>query len=156
MLLCYVWHSPVSMLSSYPLPQRSKAVLLSACKLLAWSSFPSLQVSHLFRFWLNLLDLIRHPEGLERTGFRLSPEWRFLLKMAIYKQTLTNLINSHRHSGTKDFFLSCCFYIFVPKYNITNTNKWIYIWAFCDVRKLSTHVDFPKGWKIFISSRISI
>jgi len=33
-------------------------------------------------------DSIRHPEGLERTGFRLSPERRLSLNQAIYGQTL--------------------------------------------------------------------
>ena len=33
-------------------------------------------------------DLIRHPEGFEKTGFRLSPERRLSLSRAIYGQTL--------------------------------------------------------------------
>jgi len=33
-------------------------------------------------------DLIRHPEGFEKTGFRLSPERRLSLSRAIYEQTL--------------------------------------------------------------------
>ena len=33
-------------------------------------------------------DLIRHPEGFEKTGFRLSPERRLSLNQAIYGQTL--------------------------------------------------------------------
>jgi hypothetical protein len=33
-------------------------------------------------------DLIRHPEGLEKTGFRLSPERRLSLNQAINGQTL--------------------------------------------------------------------
>jgi hypothetical protein len=36
-------------------------------------------------------DLIRHPEGLEKTGFRLSPERRLSLNQAIYGQTLNNI-----------------------------------------------------------------
>jgi len=37
-------------------------------------------------------DLIRHPEGFEKTGFRLSPERRLSLNQAIYGQTLNILI----------------------------------------------------------------
>ena len=33
-------------------------------------------------------DLIRHPEGFEKTGFRLSPERRLSLNQAIHGQTL--------------------------------------------------------------------
>jgi hypothetical protein len=33
-------------------------------------------------------DLFRHPEGFEKTGFRLSPERRLSLSRAIYGQTL--------------------------------------------------------------------
>jgi hypothetical protein len=35
-------------------------------------------------------DLIRHPEGFEKTGFRLSPERRLSLNQAIYGQTLNS------------------------------------------------------------------
>ena len=45
-------------------------------------------------------DLIRHPEGLERTGFRLEfipikigAGMTILIELLIYKQTLTNFIN---------------------------------------------------------------
>jgi hypothetical protein len=33
-------------------------------------------------------DLIRHPETLENTGFRLSPERRIFIKTVVYGQTL--------------------------------------------------------------------
>ena len=37
-------------------------------------------------------DLIRHPEGLERTGFRLVAGMTILVELAIYKQTLIRTI----------------------------------------------------------------
>jgi hypothetical protein len=39
-------------------------------------------------------DLIRHPETVEKTGFRLPPEWRFFMKAVVYKQALNkNVLN---------------------------------------------------------------
>jgi len=41
-------------------------------------------------------DLIRHPETLENTGFRLSPERRLFIKTVVYGQTLINIIADKR------------------------------------------------------------